>query len=316
MNGDSTSMNERDEQLIVEHGTWRRMQKCPDDELWMRVPKGDYTQQQPVTIWTHMLERKNFQNSASVGNNPFARTSGFTQTADQVKSISGYYGNIDFEQEAARTEFRKTKGTDMNLGNPYVSQDVTTANLADLRKRIIDGCKTMSPANGLRALRIALKRLDHNKNGLCEPVEFKYGLRAFGINMSEDECALILKYFDPSRSGKLSVNEIIHIIRDDNLNERRLGIVKAAYNSLDRNGKETVTIAALMNGYDVSPNPEFVFKTKTADQIKQEFLQAWDTAATDGVVSMAEFIDFYMDVSPTINSDDVFDSMVRNTWRL
>ena len=271
MNGDSTSMNERDEQLIVEHGTWRRMQKCPDDELWMRVPKGDYTQQQPVTIWTHMLERKNFQNSASVGNNPFARTSGFTQTADQVKSISGYYGNIDFEQEAARTEFRKTKGTDMNLGNPYVSQDVTTANLAELRKRIIDGCKTMSPANGLRALRIALKRLDHNKNGLCEPVEFKYGLRAFGINMSEDECALILKYFDPSRSGKLSVNEIIHIIRDDNLNERRLGIVKAAYNSLDRNGNETVTIAALMNGYDVSPNPEFVFKTKTADQIKQEF---------------------------------------------
>ena len=45
MDGGSTSMNERDEQLIVEHGTWRRMQKNPDEELWMRVPKGDYTQQ-------------------------------------------------------------------------------------------------------------------------------------------------------------------------------------------------------------------------------------------------------------------------------
>jgi hypothetical protein len=55
-----------------------------------------------------MLERKNFQNSASVGQNPFARTSGFTQTADQVKSICGYYGNIDFEQESKRTDFRKT----------------------------------------------------------------------------------------------------------------------------------------------------------------------------------------------------------------
>lgn len=154
----------------------------------------------------------------------------------------------------------------------------------------------MSPANGLRALRIALKRLDHNKNGLCDPVEFKYGLRAFGIDMSEDESALILKYFDPSRSGRLSVNELVHIIRgSDNLNERRLGMVKAAYNALDRNGGETVTIAALMAGYDVSPNPEFVYKTKSAEQIKQEFLQAWDTVATDGVVSLAEFIDYYID---------------------
>ena len=74
----NVSLNERDEQLIVEHGTWRRMQKCPDEELWMRIAKGDYSQQQPVTYWTHMLERKHFQNSAAVGSNPFARTSGFT----------------------------------------------------------------------------------------------------------------------------------------------------------------------------------------------------------------------------------------------
>jgi hypothetical protein len=41
--GANVSMNKRDEQLIVEHGTWRRLQKCPDEELWQRVPKGDYT---------------------------------------------------------------------------------------------------------------------------------------------------------------------------------------------------------------------------------------------------------------------------------
>lgn len=41
--GKNCNMTERDEQLIVEHGTWRRLQKCPDDELWMRIPKGDYT---------------------------------------------------------------------------------------------------------------------------------------------------------------------------------------------------------------------------------------------------------------------------------
>jgi hypothetical protein len=146
--GKPVSMNLRDEQLIVEHGTWRRMQKCSDDDLWMRIPKGDYTQQQPVTLWTHFLERKNFQNSAGVGPNPFARTSGFTQTSDQVKSISGYYGNIDFEQEAAKIDFRKTKGTDLNLTNPYIETEAKVSNLAQLKERVIEGCKTMSPANG------------------------------------------------------------------------------------------------------------------------------------------------------------------------
>jgi len=80
--GKNVSLNEKDEQLIVEHGTWRRLQKCPDEELWQRIPKGDYTQQQPVTHWTHQLDRKNYYMSAGVGPNPFARTSGFTQTAD------------------------------------------------------------------------------------------------------------------------------------------------------------------------------------------------------------------------------------------
>ena len=95
--GKTVSHNDRDEQLIVEHGTWRRLQRNTDQELYQRIPKGDYTQQQPVTFWTHHLDRKNYYMSADVGPNPFAKTSGYTQTADQVKSVKGFYGNIDFE---------------------------------------------------------------------------------------------------------------------------------------------------------------------------------------------------------------------------
>ena len=143
-----------------------------------------------------------------------------------MKSVSGYYGNIDFEQEAAKTDFRKTKGTDLNIGNPYVQGEFKMTNLADIKARVIEGCKTISPANGLRALRIALRRLDHNQNGLVDPVEFKYGLRTFGIDLNEDECAQILKNFDPSRSGKLSVNEVLHILRQGSFNDFRAQIVQ------------------------------------------------------------------------------------------
>ena len=100
------------------------------------------------------------------------------------------------------------------------------SNLGMIKAKVIEGCKNISPANGLRALRIALRRLDHNQNGLVDPVEFKYGLRAFGIDLNEDECAQLLKNFDPSRSGRLSVNEVLHILRQGHFNDARAQVVQ------------------------------------------------------------------------------------------
>jgi hypothetical protein len=62
----------------VEHGFLKRTQKATDEELYQRIPKGDYTQTKPVTIYTEALEQKNFYMSAATGTNPFAKTSGFT----------------------------------------------------------------------------------------------------------------------------------------------------------------------------------------------------------------------------------------------
>ena len=42
--GRNVCMSERDEQLIVEHGLWRRGQKTTDEELYARIPKGTYDQ--------------------------------------------------------------------------------------------------------------------------------------------------------------------------------------------------------------------------------------------------------------------------------
>ena len=35
-----------------------------------------------------------------------------------------------------------------------------------------------------------------------------------------------------------------------------------------------------------------------------------------GVINLAEFLDFYKDVSPAIMADNVFENMVKNTWGL
>lgn len=249
----------------MEHGTWRRLQKCPDEELYQRIPKGDYTQTQPVTHWTHTQDRKNYYMSAAVGSNPFARTSGYTQTADQTKSVSGYYGNIDFAQEAKRVDFRKTSGTDLNLRNPYLEKEQTVSNFCDITQRIIVACQARSAANGLRSLRVVFRDLDKDCNGLLDPVEFKYGLRTLGVDVTEDELKSLLKYFDTNRDGKLSLNEMLHAMRSNSLSERRAQCVECVYNKLDTRGGQNVTIADLERAYNVAPNPEYQSGCKSAE---------------------------------------------------
>ena len=195
--------------------------------------------------------------SAAVGSNPFARTSGFTQSADQTKSVSGYYGNIDFEQESARVSFRKSVGKDLNIQNPYQGTECSISNFSDITQRVVEICRQQSAANGLRGLRVFFRKIDKNNDGLLDPSEFRYGMKAYGVEISEDEMQALLKYFDTNRDGKISMNEMMHAMRSNSLNERRQAIVEAAYNKLDRSGRQNVTIGDLKANYDVTPNPDF-----------------------------------------------------------
>ena len=117
--GGTVAMSKRDEQLMVEHGFGKRTQKATDNELWNKIPQGDYTQTQPVTIYTNALENKNFYMSAGTGTNPFARTSGFTQTMNNTRAVTGFEGNVDFDREKKNVNFMRTTGRDLNQDNPF-----------------------------------------------------------------------------------------------------------------------------------------------------------------------------------------------------
>lgn len=108
----------------------------------------------------------------------------------------------------------------MQHHNPYLAKGTAVSNLADIAARIVEGCKQKSPGNGLRGLRVALRKID-NGDGLVDPVEFKYGLRQFGIELTEEEAHSLLKEFDIARKGKLSLNELMHVIRQNSWSSAR-----------------------------------------------------------------------------------------------
>ena len=66
-----------------------------------------------------------------------------------------------------------------------------------------------------------------------------------------------MKFFDETRSGKISINDMLHAMRSSSLNPRREAAVCALYNRLDKSGNQCVTIADLDAAYCITPNPEY-----------------------------------------------------------
>lgn len=220
-----------------------------------RIPQGDYTQARPVTLYTEALERKNTYMSASTGPNPFARSSGMTQTVNNTKSVAGYEGNVDFNKEKTIMQATRTIGRDLNIKNPYMEKHVAISNFAEIKQKVLDICAKRS-ANGLRGLRIMFRAMDRNGSGSLDPVEFKYAMRDYGADLSEGEITQIVKNFDTNMDGKLSFDEFMRAIRGD-MNARRTDMVHQAYKVLDKDGSGQVTIKDIEMAYDVSFHPDF-----------------------------------------------------------
>lgn len=129
------------------------------------------------------------------------------------------------------------------------------SNFREIKEKVIALVRQRS-ANGLRGLRVMFKAMDRNGNGSLSPVEFKYAMRDYGLDLSELEVTQIVKHFDTNKDGQLSFDELLRAMQGD-LNARRQGLVHQAYRVLDKDGSGQVTLADIEMAYDVSFHPDF-----------------------------------------------------------
>ncbi len=113
----------------------------------------------------------------------------------------------------------------------------------------------------------------------------------------------------------MDVTEFFIGIKGD-LNERRLRLVRLAFNSIDTDRSGVVSTDEMMEIYNFKAHPDVVSGKKTAKEAMKEFMAQWGDVDSDGMVSFAEFEDYYKGVSASIDGDDYFELMIRNAWRI
>jgi len=166
----------------------------------------------------------------------------------------------------------------------------------------------------VRGLSRTLRVMDANNSGCLDKKELTEALLKIGLRVEPKDIDTIVKVYDRDGSGSISLTEFLRGVRG-RLNARRRDLVMAAYKILDKNNDESITLAELADCYDTVNHPAVKKGTRTPQEVLQEFMGQWDKDGS-GTVTWVEWLDYYKDISGSIELDDYFELMMRNAWRM
>ncbi|KNC50633.1 EF hand family protein [Thecamonas trahens ATCC 50062] len=169
--------------------------------------------------------------------------------------------------------------------------------------------------NGIRSLGRLFRIIDDSGNGRLSYDELKFGLLDFGLDFSERKVNMVIEAFDRNHDGVIDYNELLRGLRGK-MNKRRRELVLRAFDVIDKDGSGVLTIEDLANAYDTSLHPDVVSGSATADDVLREFLGQWETVKRDGLVDRNEFLDYFKDLSASVDNDDYFELMIKNCYRI
>eukprot|EP00760_Papus_ankaliazontas_P040136 PhM_4_TR9953/c0_g2_i1/m.9406 len=170
--------------------------------------------------------------------------------------------------------------------------------------------------NGLRGLTRTFRIFDGDGNLKLDHEELRTGLGDYGIDLSADEIALLIRAFDQDGDGMINVNEFVGTLRGG-LNERRRDIVLRAFRKFDRDGSGIIDLEDLRGTYSAQNNPLVLRGEKTEDEVLTEFLNCFDDkSCPDGIVHQCEFEAYYAGLSANIDDDEYFELMIKSAWKL
>lgn len=92
-----------------------------------------------------------------------------------------------------------------------------------------------------------------------------------------------------------------------------------AFTVLDRDGSGEIDMQDIKGVYSASMHPDVIAERRSEDEVLAEFIESFESGSKDsgdGVVTFAEFERYYANLSASIDSDDYFELMIRNSWHI
>jgi len=150
--------------------------------------------------------------------------------------------------------------------------------------------------------------------------EFKKACKDFRIGVSDPDAERLFRIFDRDRSGSIDYDEFLRGVRGE-MNQFRANIAKKAFAIMDKDKSGTLDIDDIKQTYNAKMHPDVKSGKKTEDDILMEFLDTFEMHyafshenSRDGKISMDEWLEYYNNVSMSIDDDKYFEVMMNSAW--
>jgi Ca2+-binding EF-hand superfamily protein len=168
---------------------------------------------------------------------------------------------------------------------------------------------------GIHSLGRIFRMMDDDGNRQISLEELQYGLQHYGLAMAAKDLQLLLAAIDKDNTGRVSFDEFLLAIRGV-VNARRQALINTAFDVLDASGDGQIQVNDIAANFKAQGHPDVMAGKLSEDVALSEFLSQFDGVDQNGIVTRAEFLDYYRNVSASIDDDDYFELMIRNAWHL
>ena len=175
---------------------------------------------------------------------------------------------------------------------------------------------------GIFGLGRQFKIADDDNSKALSLDEFKKCVHDFRVGISPKDAERLYKVFDRSGDGAIDYDEFLRGVRGE-MNQFRASIAKKAFVIMDTDKSGVLNASDIRQTYNAKKHPDVIAGKKTEDEILGEFLDTFESHYAqahpdqrDGNITMDEWLEYYNNVSMSIDRDDYFELMMNNTWNL
>ena len=199
----------------------------------------------------------------------------------------------------------------------FLSQDPVEQVLNKIRQKLAS-----RGVEGVCSLARNFRIIDDNNTQTIDFNEFKKCCKDFEFGLNDNQIQMAFVSFDRDNTGEIDYDEFLRTIRGE-MNDFRKNLVNQVFNKLDINGNGEISFDEIQAKYNARNHPEVLSGRKTEEEILKEFMDTFqDTynylcgTETDNIITLEEFMEYYENVSMTIDNDEYFEIMLNNGWNL